>query len=1035
MKVLNKLLHWLISPFTVGVAVTFGALYISYQYYDRYQNSEYDGESAFFDLVREMHQKSVDFRLLMRGETPGHPDVAIIAIDEAAIEQEGRWPWPREKTGHVVDKAFSYGAKTIAFDIVFAEEDPNSSAPVLNRLQRTLATQKVMNPDLDSLFTSELGKANSDRHFSEVIQKHADKLVMGAYFEESSKADLEAVSPHVDACIDISHERSKAFQYWKTDQRKPMVRDDHARAESLPAPLADHLNQYMGLLESEAIDRWLHERPAVAKQLQEGFAQLNMPADLPPPVLLQPMLAQDIETLTLTLETVLGSKPEPQTLNSLLDTFATAVSQKDTAIVQARLRQAINQYCFRFLRDDPQDPARSDELLSETAFRKKWGENLDFSSISWEAKWAEANQQGIELPTGKFQDFVARARSDARRNQITPVDKWWTNIPVLAGSTHHSAFFNAFLDSDGTIRRNMFLARRGNHYATSLALTAFLVSHNLGVSAFVAPSSTDPTRKGIPSEDLVFEGRVAALRAPASEKNIAGFQIIDAEGDPVLKVPVDPAARMTINFAGKRHTFPHISAADILSDEPDAVIKYRHWDPTSRQIASEQRVNKAEFLKNKILFFGATATGIFDLRVTPFEENFPGVETHANMLSNLLVEYAKSKGSADTVRGIPGFLRTYPETEGPIMMAAMLSVGLVLSGLLTYFGSVAGLAITATSLGGVYALDRFVLFNSGIVTTVLLPVSQISALFVSLTFYKYFTEERKKRELKGTFEKYVSPAIVAEVLADPSNIELGGKKMDLTVMFSDVRGFTTISEKLDPRALSDLLNSYLTPMTNLVFANKGTLDKYMGDAIMAFWGAPIHFGDHAQHAARCALQMLDKLRELQAEYRAKGLPEIDIGIGLNTGEMSVGNMGSDTVRSYTVMGDAVNLGSRLEGINKQYGTRIIVSEFTYQAIKSGFVCREVDWVRVKGKAQPVRIFELVAEKTVPSETRTLLDTFQKGFEAYHQKAWDEAIEHFTAALNLKPDDEPSQLYLERCQEYKQSPPPEDWDGVCTMTTK
>ena len=151
-------------------------------------------------------------------------------------------------------------------------------------------------------------------------------------------------------------------------------------------------------------------------------------------------------------------------------------------------------------------------------------------------------------------------------------------------------------------------------------------------------------------------------------------------------------------------------------------------------------------------------------------------------------------------------------------------------------------------------------------------------------------------------------------------------------MFSDVRGFTTISEKLDPRALSDLLNSYLTPMTNLVFENKGTLDKYMGDAIMAFWGAPVHFVDHATHACRCALQMLVKLKELQAQYEAQGLPSIDIGIGLNTGEMSVGNMGSDTVRSYTVMGDAVNLGSRLEGINKQYGTRIIISEFTQKAV-------------------------------------------------------------------------------------------------------
>ena len=317
------------------------------------------------------------------------------------------------------------------------------------------------------------------------------------------------------------------------------------------------------------------------------------------------------------------------------------------------------------------------------------------------------------------------------------------------------------------------------------------------------------------------------------------------------------------------------------------------------------------------------------------------------------------------------------------MWLILLCLGVILSALLTYFGSVAGLAITALSLGVLYVVDKYIMFRSGLVTTIIFPYAVVVSVFVVLTFYKYFTEERTKRQLKGTFEKYVSPSIVAEVLADPSNIELGGKKVEMTVMFSDVRGFTTISEKLDPRALSSLLNSYLTPMTNLVFKHKGTLDKYMGDAIMSFWGAPIHFPDHAVHACRCALAMLVKLKELQADYRAKGLPEIDIGIGLNSGDMSVGNMGSDTVRSYTVMGDAVNLASRLEGINKQYGTRIIISEFTYKAVKDSFVTREVDWVRVKGKTEPVRIFELISEGTpnqLASEDATLmLKSFKRRF--------------------------------------------------------
>ncbi|MDX9732357.1 MAG: adenylate/guanylate cyclase domain-containing protein, partial [Bdellovibrionales bacterium] len=340
-----------------------------------------------------------------------------------------------------------------------------------------------------------------------------------------------------------------------------------------------------------------------------------------------------------------------------------------------------------------------------------------------------------------------------------------------------------------------------------------------------------------------------------------------------------------------------------------------------------------------------------------------------------------------------------------------------------------------------YLADIHILFADGYVVNISLPILTVFAVFVSTTSYKYFTEERKKRALKGTFAKYVSPAVVDEILKDPENIELGGKKVELTVMFSDVRGFTTISEKLDPRALSDLLNSYLTPMTDLVFETRGTLDKYMGDAIMAFWGAPIHFDDHAERAAHCALLMIKKLKELQQDYATRGLPAIDIGIGLNTGDMSVGNMGSNTVRSYTVMGDSVNLGSRLEGINKEYGTRIIVSEFTHAKIAKNYVTREVDWVRVKGKVQPVRIFELIGTKSpmsdlaASSEMLALLPDFETGFRLYHQRNFAEAVTAFTQALNAKPDDFCSQLYIDRCQEYLDNPPPLDWDGVYTMKTK
>src|SRR5690606_627753 len=226
-----------------------------------------------------------------------------------------------------------------------------------------------------------------------------------------------------------------------------------------------------------------------------------------------------------------------------------------------------------------------------------------------------------------------------------------------------------------------------------------------------------------------------------------------------------------------------------------------------------------------------------------------------------------------------------------------------------------------------------------------------------------------------------------------------------------------------------LLNNYLTPMTEIVFKNKGTLDKYMGDAIMAFFGAPIAYPDHAQFACRCALEQMEKLKEIQADYAAKNLPTIDIGIGINTGEMSVGNMGSKTIRSYTVMGDAVNLGSRLEGINKEYGTKIIISEFTQAALGEKFWTREIDQVRVKGKVKPVRIFELISEGSPDQNVQDMLESFRTGYVLYMKSRFHEARQSFQKALDILPSDPVSQLYIDRCDSFIADPPPEDWDGV------
>jgi len=1012
----KKATKFLFSPFAVGLAVTGAMTYVSFLYYDnRSLAMANKDDHSLTALISQIHQKTIDWRLTDRGQAKGSDRVAILAIDEKAVQQEGRFPWPRDKQAKMVERALEYGAKSVSFDIVYGEPDETSALPTLRKLKRGIASKPQVAGEIGPMIDSELQQVDGDQAFANMIKAHADRLILGSFFN-----DGEPVSPHQDFCLDALFERTSEYRYWKREQSPLQVVDKSLERFQFPTALKQGLQDYMLPVEINASNLWFDRHPEMTPKITEQLDDLGLA--LPPESysgLAILWLNNDVENAKLLLQ---QSKPEMATdegVARLFTYYGAAFSKKSAASLRDDIREKGSGYCGHFL-------GPKDELLTWENYKRAWGDGEDvkaqFAEQSWEQIWKAARNapaaDGERAPANAKQEtleqMIHRVTTESLSNGVINIGSWVINIPQIAEHTKHTGYFNAKQDSDGTVRRSFLLVRRGNSYMPSLAFKQFLVDHNYHAVATIDAESRD--------------------RGNATRKVVKKLEIFDDKNNPVMQVPVDEYGFLMINYAGASQLFPHISAADVLNDSPKMEVEYRDLNPrNNRWQITKKLVDKKEFLKDKLLIAGATAVGIYDLRVTPFEENYPGVETHANVLSNLTIEQARATGGRAPASA-PGFLRVHP-AEPSTMWLSLIALGVAMAALLSYFGSVAGLGITGATLGGIYFVDKHVFFNAGIVTTVLFPIFEVCASYVTLTFYKYFTEERKKRELKGTFEKYVSPAIVNEVLSDPEKIELGGRKMELTVMFSDVRGFTTISEKLDPRQLSDLLNSYLTPMTDLVFKNKGTLDKYMGDAIMAFWGAPIHFEDHAKHACRCALQMIEKLKVLQEEYRAKGLPEIDIGIGLNTGDMSVGNMGSETVRSYTVMGDSVNLGSRLEGINKEYHTRIIISEFTQKEVKDSFVTREVDWVRVKGKAQPVRIFELIAESSVAPETGQMLKHFETGFQLYHERRFQEAIAAFNDALKIKPDDGVSQLYVERCEDYLKEPPGENWDGVCTMTHK
>jgi adenylate cyclase len=320
----------------------------------------------------------------------------------------------------------------------------------------------------------------------------------------------------------------------------------------------------------------------------------------------------------------------------------------------------------------------------------------------------------------------------------------------------------------------------------------------------------------------------------------------------------------------------------------------------------------------------------------------------------------------------------------------------------------------------------------------ILPSGTLVANVGFVAVYRALVEEKEKRRVRGAFQQYLNAEVIRRLLENPDLVK--PRKTEITVMFSDVRGFTSISEKLDAQDLAVLLNEYLTEMTQIVFRHRGTLDKYIGDAVMAFWGAPIEEPSHATQGSHAALEMIARLKEMQKKWKSEGRPVLDIGIGLCTGVASVGEMGSNLHKGYTALGDTVNLSSRLEGLNKEYATHILLSDATYAAVEDPLlVFRELDLIRVKGKLQPVTLYELVAARGTPEgdapDLEQRLEFFAQGRACYRERRWLDAQFIFEKLLERWPEDGPARMYLNRCKEYLVAGPQENWDGVYVMTHK
>jgi adenylate cyclase len=551
-------------------------------------------------------------------------------------------------------------------------------------------------------------------------------------------------------------------------------------------------------------------------------------------------------------------------------------------------------------------------------------------------------------------------------------------LPQIAAASPVLAHANQAPDSDGTVRRAPLFIRVNDQDVPSLALA--------GASRFLRrPQVTDGP---------IVDGHIP----------LAGRQI-----------PVDDDTNMLVNYLG--------GPSD--PSRPSAITEVSYVDVLRGEVPPS-------VFEGKIVMIGVTALAFADDYWTPpsIRERMDGVEIHANAIETIL-------------RG--DFLTVAPDllTSASIYLAAVLA-GMALV-LLPLFA-----ALTVTLLGLVtYVGLAFAFFDASQFQNQLGPITVPNYLLnlfyppVSLAFsfggvmlYRIIFEQRQQRALRGALSQYLSPDVMEEVAANPEAVKLGGEKREMTVFFSDLRGFTSYSETIDPEDLVHILNQYLTEMTDVIFHHQGTVDKYMGDAIMAFWGAPRPQPDHARRACSTALDMMRELGILNQRWEAEGRQKLDIGVGINTGPMTVGNMGSQRRLDYTVMGDSVNLASRLEGLNKEYGTNIIVSDTTLREVGDDFVTRFLDLVIVKGRSTPVGVYELVGRTGELSEaTLQSLAAYEEASQRYRARDWLGAAAKFQEVLRLNPLDSPAALYLERCQALLSDPPPSDWDGVYVMTHK
>lgn len=556
--------------------------------------------------------------------------------------------------------------------------------------------------------------------------------------------------------------------------------------------------------------------------------------------------------------------------------------------------------------------------------------------------------------------FIEKNKPD--KNYVLEANGATINIPMIQDISNRSGFFNIVPDESGVIRNVPLIISYNDSLYPSLSLETIRAIYG-----------------------------IKQIRVNYDENGVSNIELGN------LKIPTDISGRLFINYRGGSKTFQYISAKDIYYND-----------------------FKKEDINGKIALLGTSAIGLYDLRATPYENTFPGVEIHANVIDNLLQCDLLQKPSY--FEGLHIFL--------------IYSLVIIVFFAISFSPFILRPFIFIIFLLTYLIVSYKILFEYGYVLNIIFPLLSIIFAFVSSLIVDFFYNIKQEKAIKNKFASKVSKTVMDDILNNLDKNEFSAKSKEITIFFSDVRDFTNISEKLSPEELIKYLNNYMEPMSEIIIKYQGTIDKFIGDAIMAYWNAPIDIENHADKALKSAILQIKHLDILNKDLEEKNLPKIDIGIGLNSGEVIVGEMGSKSRSDYTVIGDTINLGSRVESLCKYYNSKINITNYTKQLLKDEYVFRFLDYVRVKGKNKPVEIWQVYDFGTAINEQRQELEQHHKAIELYKNSEFKKALEIFENLENSsqKTNKNIYKIYINRCEEYIKKPP-FNFDGVYEHNTK